>query len=268
MKTPYPRSLLLLTTTALLFLLFSSGNTLADEAPDKLFQQGNAAYDQKNFDTAIACYEKIIRENGYSAAVLYNLGNSYAEKGQIGRAILNYERARRLKPGDPDILGNLEHLRKAHGLFLPEPSFFQQVVSLLELDSWTGLAVVAFIMLATALAALFFLNRWSGIFRSIAAGSFLLLILSSAGAFACFQSRSTAIITGKGGVEIGISPFTAAASGGRIEEGRGVRLGATHKGFVHIVDATKRTGWVPLTSISAIDPQDLPESNEEGEKPE
>lgn len=254
MKTPCSESFLVL---ALLFFLFSSVIVRAGEDPDRLFQQGNAAYVQKKFEEAITCYEKIIRENGYSAAVLYNLGNSYAEKGQIGRAILNYERAKRLKPTDPEILGNLEHLRKAHGLFVSEPSFFQQIVNGLELDSWTGLAIIAFVMLTTAVTASFFLERWSGILRWLAGGCVLLLMASSACAFVSFGCRPTAIITREGGIEIRISPFAAAKSGGRIQEGRGIRLGAIHKGFVHIIDETQRAGWVPLTSISAIDPHDL-----------
>src|SRR5271154_3612109 len=44
---------------------------------------------------------------GYSAAGLYNLGNSYARAGKPGMAILNYERADLLAPGDPDIEANL-----------------------------------------------------------------------------------------------------------------------------------------------------------------
>jgi len=37
-------------------------------------------------------------EEGYSAAGLYNLANSYARAGQPGMAVLNYERARLLAP--------------------------------------------------------------------------------------------------------------------------------------------------------------------------
>lgn len=243
---------------ALTLSLLSSTRPAWTENAGNLFRQGNAAYNQGDFDGAILFYEKITRESGFSAAVLYNLANSYAEKGRIGLAILNYERARRLKPGDPDILGNLEHLRKKHGLFNPEPSFFERVIGVLEPDHWTGLAFFAFVMLTISLAVSYSVKKRPGVFRRIGAGSLILLLASTAGTFACFHSRYTAIITKTGGIEIGISPFKGADSVGKIQEGRGVKVGTIHDSFIHIVDETKRSGWVPLTSLSAIEPQDLP----------
>jgi len=53
---------------------------------------------------------------GYSAATLYNLGNSYARSGQPALAVLNYERARVLAPLDPDIQANLRQVRESSGL--------------------------------------------------------------------------------------------------------------------------------------------------------
>jgi len=43
-----------------------------------------------------------------SAALYYNLGGAYFKFGDLGHAVLNYQRARRLSPGDPDIEHNLE----------------------------------------------------------------------------------------------------------------------------------------------------------------
>jgi tetratricopeptide (TPR) repeat protein len=81
-------------------------------ASDLSFTQCNAASSSGKYDEAITCYQKIIETRGYSAAVLYNLASSYAQSGNNGLAILNYERALRLAPSDPDILGNLEAVRK------------------------------------------------------------------------------------------------------------------------------------------------------------
>ena len=46
----------------------------------------------------------------YSAAGLYNLGNSYARAGKSGMAVLNYERAALLAPNDSDIQANLHYV--------------------------------------------------------------------------------------------------------------------------------------------------------------
>ena len=43
--------------------------------------------------------------------VYYNLGNSYYKIGEIAKAVLNYERALLLQPGNADIRANLEVAR-------------------------------------------------------------------------------------------------------------------------------------------------------------
>jgi hypothetical protein len=51
-----------------------------------------------------------------SAAALYNQGNAYARAGKPGMAVLNYERAQLLSPGDPDLEANLDAVRSAQHL--------------------------------------------------------------------------------------------------------------------------------------------------------
>ena len=104
----------------LVFLLSGlfSQSCFADATQQKgLLQQANNAYHERDYDLAVKIYEQLINENGYSAGILYNLANTYAQKGETGRAIVNYQRARLLAPGDPDIKGNLEVVNKKAGLF-------------------------------------------------------------------------------------------------------------------------------------------------------
>lgn len=76
----------------------------------QLLDKANELYQQGSFHEAATCYEELVRicpsANGY-----YNLGNAYYRQNKIGYAILNYERARRLSPRDPDILHNLAYVR-------------------------------------------------------------------------------------------------------------------------------------------------------------
>src|SRR5450631_1410960 len=65
----------------------------------------------------------------YSAAQLYNLANSYARAGQPGLAVLNYERARLLAPGDPDIEANLQRIRDSAHLPSDSPTEFERTVT-------------------------------------------------------------------------------------------------------------------------------------------
>ncbi|MDZ7292439.1 MAG: SH3 domain-containing protein [candidate division KSB1 bacterium] len=91
---------------AVCFLLFVvSAN--ADEAAS-LFHQANQQYEAGNYKQAAETYEKILAAGKANWQLYYNLGNAYYKQRQIGKAILNYERARRLNRNNEDILFNLD----------------------------------------------------------------------------------------------------------------------------------------------------------------
>ena len=70
------------------------------------FRQAGMAYQSEDYQKAIELYEGVVRSGSVSGAVYYNLGNSYFKKNQLGRAVLNYERAKRLLPRDNDLNAN------------------------------------------------------------------------------------------------------------------------------------------------------------------
>ncbi|HTS18661.1 MAG TPA: tetratricopeptide repeat protein [Verrucomicrobiae bacterium] len=74
-------------------------------ASDDEFKSANQLYDAGKFTEAAAAYARIEPK---TAHVYYNLGNAHFREGKLGLAILDYERARRLAPRDPDILANLK----------------------------------------------------------------------------------------------------------------------------------------------------------------
>jgi hypothetical protein len=67
----------------------------------------NQLYEAGHYAEAAAIYEQLIVQGGRDSALYYNLGNSYYQQGDLGRAILNYERAAQLAPRDQDIKANL-----------------------------------------------------------------------------------------------------------------------------------------------------------------
>ena len=100
--------LLAMTLKIFIFLYFTS-NVWAqvDEAQLTVqFHQAGISYKAKDYQKAIELYEGIVKTGWGNGALFYNLGNSYFKDGQLGKAILNYERARRLTPRDPDLNSN------------------------------------------------------------------------------------------------------------------------------------------------------------------
>ncbi|MBD3347056.1 MAG: tetratricopeptide repeat protein [Chitinivibrionales bacterium] len=91
----------------LILALFCAANSYA--APvERWVQKANSFYEQKNYDSAAVYYEKIIESGISNSDVYYNLGNAYFRLRQLGEAILYYEKAHKLSPGDPDITTNIK----------------------------------------------------------------------------------------------------------------------------------------------------------------
>lgn len=80
-------------------------------AQAEIFEQGNQRYQQADYPGAIVAYETVLSAGFESAALHYNLGNAYFKAGDLGRSILQWERARAISPTDPDVLANLELAR-------------------------------------------------------------------------------------------------------------------------------------------------------------
>ncbi len=87
-------------------LLAQAGYYSPQEAQG-LFSQANEAYSREDYAAAVAGYGKLL-DHGYGGAdVLYNLGTAYLAQGDVGNAVLSFERARRLDGRRADIEANL-----------------------------------------------------------------------------------------------------------------------------------------------------------------
>lgn len=122
-------------------------------------ENADSAYVQENYTQAIKDYEELL-ENGVSADLYYNLGNAYYRTDNITRAVLNYERALLLSPGDKDIRFNLQMARsKTIDKITPESEMFfvtwyRSVVNMMSVDGWARMAIVS-LGLAIALLLLY-----------------------------------------------------------------------------------------------------------------
>ncbi len=93
-----------------LFWIFTFGllaATSAESTPADTFTKANEAYMEQNYQLAIELYGKLIKEGKIAPEVYFNLGNAHYKIGNIADAVLNYERANRIAPSDPDISHNL-----------------------------------------------------------------------------------------------------------------------------------------------------------------
>lgn len=114
--------------------------------------EADSAYAAGHYQKAVAIYEQLLNQ-GASADLYYNLGNAYYRSENITRAVLNYERALLLSPGDRDIRFNLQLARsKTIDKIVPESEMFfvtwyHSLVNLMSVDGWAMTAIVSLALL-------------------------------------------------------------------------------------------------------------------------
>ena len=114
--------------------------------------KAEVAYTKEDYGKAIELYEGLLKTHGESAEIYYNLGNAYYKENKIAPAILNYERALLLDPGDGDIRFNLQLARqKSVDKIEPVGDFFlhrwfDKVQNMGAADSWAQIGIVCFIL--------------------------------------------------------------------------------------------------------------------------
>jgi tetratricopeptide (TPR) repeat protein len=237
----------------LLYTAIISHQLNADAGTDHntRFQEANAAYSRNDTATAIENYEKLLAEDGYTPAALYNLGNSYARAGKIGKAILNYERALKLNPGDSDILGNLLLVRNSNGLFEKKITFTEHLPGILNMNQWIALGMAALLLLTCIqlISLRFQLQQKTNALASILC--VLTIAVSICSSIALLRDWNSSIVI-KRDARLQISPFEGAAAAGDIMEGRKVYPEKAHGEYFFVIDETGREGWILRSAVEPV----------------
>lgn len=119
---------------------------------DTLLALGTRLYAEGDYRGAVAAYEGAAETGWTSPTLELNLGAAYFEAGQLGRAVLHFERAHRLAPRDPEIEHNLR-LARANVDVSPAPLPPTTAVAR-WLSEHVGATALAFVLFALYLAVL------------------------------------------------------------------------------------------------------------------
>ncbi len=95
-------------TVVLVLLLLAAVALGAGSGVSDLAAEGDRLYKDGEYAGAVDAYKRVLESGWVSGQVLFNMGNAYYKLGQIGPAILNYERAQKLMPQNSDIRYNLK----------------------------------------------------------------------------------------------------------------------------------------------------------------
>ena len=243
-------------TAVLLMLLLPLGAQAVTKA------EADSAYAQGHYQQAITDYQALLKQ-GASADLYYNLGNAYYRSENITQAVLNYERALLLSPGDRDIRFNLQLARsKTIDKIVPESEMFfitwyHALVNLMSVDGWARTAIFSLaLVIVLSLVYLFSQPVWLrkiGFFGGIT----LLVVFVLANVFASQQKQS--LIHRKGAIVMSPSvtvKSTPAANGTDLfilHEGTKVTItDGSMRDWKEIRLADGKEGWIESKKIELI----------------
>ncbi|HHM21895.1 MAG TPA: tetratricopeptide repeat protein [Bacteroidetes bacterium] len=228
---------------------------------NRLFEKANDAYQAGRFEEAIELYEQVAAPGFRSPELEYNLGNAYYRAGKTGKAILHYERALLLSPGDEDVLYNLRLARQKVQSREHLPDFF--------LIKWWKTMRMAFSSAAYALIGL--LLWWAGFAglslwltgkdptkrqRSLVAGGLAILIsllpLALSWSRARFENNTRTGIVVSGQASLKSAPDEAGSELLQLYEGEKVQLLSQLGQYYLLRLSNGEKGWATIEEIEKI----------------
>ena len=226
--------------------------------PSALFVRAGGLYSEGRYADAARKYEDVLASGVESANLHYNLGNAYFRAGDVGRAILSYERARRLAPRDPDVLANLAFAR-GRGAEAEPRSLLSRILFplgermttdwlfLLGVVTWTAF----FVLLAAARVVPSV--RVGARRGAIAAGILTLVLLTSAlYRLLTVELPPHVIVVSDRIATIRFEPSTSGAAHFEVKPGAFLRLVAEREGWAQVARSDGLRGWVERKSIEVL----------------
>ena len=226
------------------------------------WELGNKAYVDGDYARATEEYEAIIEGGEFSMALYYNLGNAYFKMGELGKAILNYNRALRIAPANEDIRHNLALAEAQTKDRIAEvPEFFLNrwlriVRNSMSCMAWSVLSLV-WLALALAFALLFLLAssikvRKAGFYGTIL--SFLLFVMATSFALSSRKDmlfKEEAVVMASA-ISVKSSPDRSATDIFVLHEGTKLRVVTELGEWCEIVIADGKKGWTLKSNVENI----------------
>ena len=256
------RSLLLLGVVLVVFLLVILSRQFA-EAPDgsAAMKLANDLYERGSFVEATQIYQQLADEGYGDSIVFYNLGNAFYKSGDLGRAILNYLRAERLAPRDPDIQDNLQIARDgivdpferseqsalAGSIRLPQLKLSLDELALIALGLWILLALMLLL-----LARRFSFRRLIG-YASVVVALLLLAGIVSLGSGLSSESEDRKVVVVAESVDVVGGPGVQYEAKFTLHGGNEASLVETRGAWSRLrLAGGQLQGWVPADTVELV----------------
>lgn len=232
-------------TIATLFLASPTHAATLDDA--------NRSFADGKYHESTLAYQALLAQNGYSAPILFDLGNSYYREGDLAQAILAYRRAQWLAPNDPDIAANLQAAQKQAGVALTESHWSDAITHILSASEWAWVGCAAWTLLCLSLLARVLLPQRRGLLTFVAVADAIVLFAAITGAALASDGLNQAVVIDKNAI-VRLSPFPEAQTVFSPAPGETVVVQEAHDDFLRVKDATGHAGWIRKTQIAPVVP--------------
>jgi hypothetical protein len=228
----------------------------------QLFADANAAFLSGDVSRAVAAYEALVSEGVASTQLETNLGAAYLRQGKRGLAVLHFERALFLEPGDDDARADLVEVRRGNVDRLEgdsDEAGSETVARLLAPLPGPGGAFALVFLWAAAwvllgIRLLLRAPRWTGPAAAICFGGALLSALVVGGAVAGRDLAMRRAVVVAQAVPAREGPAERSVSRFEIHEGTTVGIEDEEAGFRRVKLANGLTGWVPASTLELVVP--------------
>ena len=245
-----------------------TGAHRTEEAPagrasqHEIWDSANSAYMGGDYGTAVEMYNSLLQSGKHSAKLYYNLGNAYFKLNQLGQAILNYNRAQLLDPGDDDIAYNLAMANTRTVDKIEEvPEFFlvkwiRSVGFRFNSNTW-AVAGLAMLTLSLAAVILWLVSRTmplrkTGFYGAILGMALCIVSLSYAQSARNRQTGSHYGIVMNTAAPVKSSPSASSQDIFILHEGTKFTVHETLDGWYEISIADGNKGWISENAVELI----------------
>ncbi len=235
---------------------------LANNDANTLFEKANAFYAKSQYKEATTAYQQLIDEGYQSVPLYFNMGNASFKNGDIPSALLYYEKAHKLAPGDDDINFNIRFANLRTTDKVDEaPEFFlyrwwEAIMLSFSISSWSAIGIV-FILLGSAALTVYFFANSVVLKKATFFTSMLLFILFALTFFiaakqtAYFEGHRQAIIF-TSSVNVKNAPVDRSNNLFVIHDGTKVNVLDNNNGWFKISLANGNVGWIKAVDAKEI----------------
>ena len=247
---------------AVLLLLFGCLSAWGADGPEttrltRIFLDGVNAYEAGEYEDAVGAFDQVAAAGIDNAKLFYNLGNAHLKAGSLGRAVLWYERALRLAPGNPDLRFNhayalslVKDEREGKGAEVYQVLFFWRYRLGQRTVQWIAVGLNAGLFLLLSIRLLRGKRPLKGLGHL---GLALTLLFAATALYNHYELRHVrygVILPEAVSVRSGLSESATALF--TLHAGTRVRVEREREGFFRIYFEEGKIGWVRADGVGII----------------